>query len=332
VSRGAYGDLSRALRLSDRGATGQAEELFRRALLEAADDPAVKGHFSLFLAARGRHEEALALSSEAKQKDGLYGLFHARVLLAAGNARAAVGALREFTKSYPKNLLGWGYLAVALLASGKSKEAVAVLSEHPLAGDPEMRARLLVEGESILGERGIEFEPKDLVVYAKKPRFFLNLRRQLQARACVSLGMKLLDQDEAEAAANVLRSALMLHPDQPVAGFYLGLALLQMKRPDEAADAFRSVPEKSRLASESKTCLGVALYYAGRHKEAVELLEGVDGNEVSHYFLGLSRLAMGEHGRAASEFSKALDLDPSIAMDRLTRLRDLLQKSNGRSG
>ena len=332
MSAKGYRALARAQKLADRGLYDQAEEHFRKALRREGNDAAVKGHFSLFLAAQGKCEEALKLSVEAKQADGLYGLFHARVLLAAGKSKEALGALREFTESSPENLLGWGYLAVALLASGKGEEAARVLSEHPLAGDPEMRAQLIAEAEKLFREHGIKCDPKDLLVYANKPRFLLNLRRQFQARSCVSLGMRLLDQDEPEAAAYLLRSALMLHPEQPVAGFYLGLALLQMERPEEAAEAFRKVPEKSRLVGESKACLGVALYYSGKHKEAVELLEKDADDEVSHYFLGLSHIALGERGKAVKEFTQALIRDPSLATDRLARLKELFQRSSRRSG
>jgi tetratricopeptide (TPR) repeat protein len=124
----------------------------------------------------------------------------------------------------------------------------------------------------------------------------------------------------------------MLHPEQPVAGFYLGLALLQLERPEEAAAAFRKVPGKSRLVGESKACLGVALYYSGKHKEAVELLEKDADDEVSYYFLGLSHIALGERGKAVKEFTQALIRDPSLATDRLARLKELFQKSSRRSG
>jgi len=324
--------LSQAMKLAKKGLDAEAEERFRELLRGEGADVAAKGHFALFLAARGKYEEALRLSSEAKRADGLYGLFHAQVQLAAGQSKDALGTLREFTKSHPENMLGWGHLAAALLMTGKSHEAMKVLAEHPLAGDSEMRARLIAETERILVERGVKIEPKDLLLYAKKPRFLIGLRRQFQARACVALGMKLLDQDEPEAAALVLRSALMLHPEQPVAGFYLGLALLQTGKPEEAAMELRRVPEKSRLAEASRACLGAALYYAGSHREAIELLEGEAEDEVSHYFLGLSHLALGERRKALEEFRKALDRDPSIAIDRLAKLREMLKNPIRNSG
>ncbi len=321
-------ELAKAQKLARRGQDGAAEEVLREALQKYGDSAAVKAHLAVLLAKRRRFREASKLSEEAQARDHLFGLFRARVLIGAGKFSEALDVLRKFTNSFPENLLGWGYLLVAVLAKNRLGDARRLLEEHTLAADAEMRARLLVEVERILNERGVRNEPASMLLCARKPRFLLKLRRELQARSCTGLGMKLLEQGEPEAATYLLRAALLLDSDQPAAGFYLGLALLELDHPGEAAQAFKKVPDKSRLNRESRACLGAALYYEGVFEEAAELLEREGGDEISSYYAGLSRVALGEREEAAKAFARALRMDPSLALDRIRQLKDLLSDSN----
>jgi class 3 adenylate cyclase/TolB-like protein/Flp pilus assembly protein TadD len=90
------------------------------------------------------------------------------------------------------------------------------------------------------------------------------------AAAHVAYGNFLFSQGRAPEAVPRFERATILNPDNPTALSSLGGAYLFMGDFEKAADTFaRSLALEPRRASYSNT--GTALYYRGRHREAVEM-------------------------------------------------------------
>ena len=153
----------------------------------------------------------------------------------------------------------------------------------------------------------------------RKAEGFANLRRAIELRPDMphyhaNLGVRLLEQRQAEEAATSLRRAIALQPDVGSHHYNLGNALLQLQRWPEAVEAYRR-----SLASqpENQACelqLGLALHAAGRAPEAVahyrDMLRRRPADLAAATNLGATLQAECDLDAAAEAFRLALRIEP----------------------
>jgi DNA-directed RNA polymerase subunit alpha len=101
--------------------------------------------------------------------------------------------------------------------------------------------------------------------------------------------------------------------DVSLAHFHRGLALENLQRWGEAAEAFEAAAEAGHDAKQTELHRAGALRRSGRIEEAQQILAGLENLAGSsaeyHYQRGSLRAAEGELTQAAAEFEKALSLD-----------------------
>ena len=181
--------------------------------------------------------------------------------------------------------------------------------------------------------------------------------------ALLRTGQRWLDAGNATAAVESFRRLVVAAPDSR-SHYYLGVALLQDDRPEEAADALRRAESLAENPNPALTLsLGTALLRTGASREAVDVLEEgakhfpraapiliqlgythytrLDGisaravlrraravapnNAQAPFYLGLAEAALGALEPAAEAFGKAVVLDPRNFEARVALGRTLSQ-------
>jgi len=183
-------------------------------------------------------------------------------------------------------------------------------------------------------------------------------------------GVKLYDEGQYAEAAKALEAALGANPNLESAWYYLGLARMKMNDYEGALTAFQKavdlaptrpgtrllvgqIYESQRAYAEAiriyqdelryrrgkdvlpvMSALGRVLYMAGRHQEAIEVLERLVQENPQYvealYYLGLSLAAQGLHRQAVQRYEQAGKVleDWSAVLVRLSRLRQQQAKAS----
>ena len=111
-------------------------------------------------------------------------------------------------------------------------------------------------------------------------------------------------------ALEVARRALLLDDHDPWAHFSMGWALAQNRRPEEAIEEYRKALAINPYFREAYCCLGLALGYLGRIKQALTALENGERLRAPEILVGLSDSVRAgvyfcaENPRAASEAAR----------------------------
>ena len=181
--------------------------------------------------------------------------------------------------------------------------------------------------------------------------------------ALLRTGQRWLDAGNGRAAVQSFRRLVDAAPDSR-SHYYLGVALLQDDRPEEAVDALRRAESLADTPNPALTLsLGTALLRTGASGQAIEVLtEGTKhfpraapilvqlgythytrlegtmaraallraravapGNPLVPFYLGLAEAALGALGPAAEAFGKAVILDPRNVEARVALGRTLSQ-------
>lgn len=114
----------------------------------------------------------------------------------------------------------------------------------------------------------------------------------------------------------------------------LGLLLLELRRPDLAADSFQRALDLAPNYADAHLNLGIALAEMGRWREAVPqyrralTLPGLTAEGVAHQNLGLALYHLRQYPEAEQELRFAISLDPR--MEAAYYNLGLLQAATGR--
>ena len=129
----------------------------------------------------------------------------------------------------------------------------------------------------------------------------------------VALGWGLIHYFERdfERAVTAYRELLARSPDFGIAHFFLGQALLEAHRPDEAASHLQQAVAQAGAAPETMAMVGVAHAAAGRQAEASASLAALTArgrtSYVSPVLLAQLHIALGDHGATLDALEQARD-------------------------
>lgn len=95
-----------------------------------------------------------------------------------------------------------------------------------------------------------------------------------EARLLLDLGQAYLAEGNAAWATRTLRRATELAPDDGAIRFYLGVALSRLGEAEAAVGELRSARRLGATGAEADAQLALALYLAGKHAQARDVLDG----------------------------------------------------------
>ncbi|MBN1459443.1 MAG: tetratricopeptide repeat protein [Armatimonadetes bacterium] len=337
-----------ALRLLRGGRAGEATKAFNRVVEEFPNHSRAHIQRAKALAAAGRTGEAVRA---AKQAADLAPKNHAP-LLALGQIHYDAGNLEEARKAFsaaarldPENRLAQACLGLVLLSRSRIEEGAALLIEHLSYGYDWVESRLIVRAESYLwqhresartleeqlspDEGGREEGPAGFgLQFASAVRkVVLWPITALRGRAALAR----LRAEEAfslrrwEEASGALREAEAAGANSEDVALGLGLALLEARKAQAAAEQFMRLPAEVRQDPEVALLVGAALHDAGRHEEARAPLaiaaDRFTKDFVPAYFRGLCDIALGDEASARTWFEQAVArLNPLLAQKRFEEM------------
>ncbi len=171
----------------------------------------------------------------------------------------------------------------------------------------------------LLGAPGWEAGPPDQLLERARTSVerALELDPQL-AEAHAVRGMVRFSRDwDLPGADRDLARAIAINPSYARAYQYRSAVLAAARRFDEAVDSARRATEVDPLSLTESTTLGIRLYYAGRHPEAVaqfmRTLTREAGFPVLHWGLGVTYREQGRHDEAIAELRRAVELSGNSA-------------------
>ncbi len=232
------------------------------------------------------------------------------VELQRGEAALAVDLLRTAVALAPRDGAARQYLAQALVAAGHAEDAVLELEEAAARApdDPEI-AFALATAHLRLGKP----EAAERVFAAVADRL-------PGAETWVLIGRTYRDFGDRGRAKAALERALALDPRARRVHFYLGTLVLQEEGPGGLGGAIAAFEEELRLAPDdpiAQLYLGLALVEARRNEEALAPLAAAARSEVCRrdalHFLGSAYLALDRPAQAAEALRGALAVEPGAA-------------------
>jgi tetratricopeptide (TPR) repeat protein len=130
----------------------------------------------------------------------------------------------------------------------------------------------------------------------------------------LNLGNALKALGQLDGAIERFRNALTLAPSFPMAHYNLGNAYAALGRHEDAADAFRRSLELQPGDASSHNNLGNALHALGQHEEAIDAFQRAltlrPGHAGAHNNLGMALNALDEPAQAIAQFRAALAVEP----------------------
>ncbi len=309
------------------------------------------------LAAAGRLGEAVRAARQAAE---LAPGSHAPMLVLGQiqyDARRYEEARKAFAaaaKLDPENRLVQSYLGLAILATGRVDEGAPLIDAHMLYGYEGLEARLLTLAEQYLWEEhSDEARPLDEQLTPDEGgreegpagfglQFASALRRMLLwpiarlrgpaawSRLQAEEAFSVRDWDKAIAALQEAEKA-GADPQDTAAG--LGMAHLEARNPQAAAEQFLQLPQEVRAEPDIALPLGAALFDCGRYEEAREPLriaaERFTRDFLPAYLRGLCDIALGQAGAATHWFLLAVErLNPQLARK---RFEEMMRVRRGRA-
>ena len=135
-----------------------------------------------------------------------------------------------------------------------------------------------------------------------------------EGRKLNAQGVKLLDQDKPQEAADAFGRALKADPRYTKARINLGIALYRAGQLGRAEEVLKGVMDEVRDKRKVMYVLGLVYRTQGRYPEAAELFEKVVGldpqDHYSYYNLGVLYDKMGRTEDAVRAFRKVVELAP----------------------
>jgi len=144
-----------------------------------------------------------------------------------------------------------------------------------------------------------------------------DLPANASSEAHVARARAFAEQDDYQAAARVMETAVEVHPDDAWAHYWRGAMGEALGRTDDAIAAYREAIRIQPRLIEAQTKLAGVLVRAGRLQEARDRLQTVVELDPVHqprawFNLGLIRRQTGDVGGARDAFERAATLDPDL--------------------
>ncbi|MEX2542623.1 MAG: tetratricopeptide repeat protein [Trueperaceae bacterium] len=273
----------------------------------------VANSLAVALASDGDVERAREVFAAAADDSQVAQINLGRLLLQAGQARAAIATLEPLVEQNQRDAELFTLYGIALGRTGRIDEAQSALS-RALEIDPESRpaarARDLLEQQRrIVGDDAIAFEG--------------------EAAAAFEQGLYGLETESPSEAASSFARAFELS-DHPLAAFYHGYALHRAGRPRDAISPYRLALEAYPQSDTVLNNLGYAQLQLGRLDLALDLLRRAvaanSENPNAHVNLGLTFFGLGRYGEALESWERAVSLDPGLQDD----LADIRRRAEDR--
>lgn len=304
--------LSEAELLAAGGAPDEALPLLADLHQRFPESVEVGNSYAVLLARQGEIDRAREVFTQVAGDSPTVQLNLARLLLRAGQARAALEILEPLAASDPADAEVHTLHGVALGRAGRIEEAFDAL-DRALELDPESgeaaRARSLLEQQSRITEgEGISFEGEAATAFER--------------------GLYLLETGEPEAAAARFEEAYSLS-DQPLAAFYQGYALQLAGQPRAALAPYEAAVDAFPNSDTVLNNVGYAQLQLGRFDLAIDTLrqaaEANGENPSVQVNLGLTYYGLGRFDEALRYWDRAIELDPSLESD-LAEARERAQE------
>ena len=225
-----------ALAHVDAGQFDEAETAWEELL--ALDPGLASAHFDLgqLLANLGRPDEAIRRLTRATELAPDYKQAHYQLALLLDRAGRPAQALQRYDRVLaldPAYAEAPTRRAAAMAASGRPAEALEILSARVAAAPSDAAAlqalSVVLRQQNLLGDARTALERG-----LRSTRF----PAAEEARLRTELGGIFAIERRLADAARELRTAQRLDPTEPQTSFVLGMVLLDLRRPDEAARAF----------------------------------------------------------------------------------------------
>jgi tetratricopeptide (TPR) repeat protein len=142
----------------------------------------------------------------------------------------------------------------------------------------------------------------------KKPEAFITIPGAGAAEALFSLATAMTDEQSIDVGLLYTRLALAFNADRPVTLTLLGDIYEDIKRPDQAIEAYEQVPESSPLYTNAEMEIAINLQRLDRKDEALARLGAIVARDPGHYD---ALVTMGNVHRNNEDFAKA-----AVAYDR----------------
>jgi tetratricopeptide (TPR) repeat protein len=294
--------LTEAQLLQDAGRTAEAIELLEDLYRRFPQSVEVANSLAVALASAGNVERAREVFTDAADDSPVVQLNLGRLLLQAGQARAALAVLEPLARQDPADAEVFALYGTALGRIGRLEAARTAL-DRALELDPQSelaaRARsLLDQQQRIIGDDAPSFEG--------------------EAAAAFEQGLFALETDEPGSAAASFARAFELS-DHPLAAFYQGYSLHRSGRIRDALAPYRVALEAYPESDTVLNNLGYAQLQLGRLDLALDLLRRAaaanDRNPNVHVNLGLTFYGLGRYQDALAAWDQAVAIDPGLADD-----------------
>ena len=266
-----------ALAHVDAGRPDRAEAAWEELL--ALDPGRASAHFELarLLANRGQADEAIRRLTRATELAPDYKQAHYQLALLLDRAGRPAEALRRYDRVLaldPDYAEANTRRAAALASSGRPAEAIEILGER-VAGAPSDAAALQALSV-VLRQQNRVAEARGRLERGLRSRTFAAVD---EARLRTELGGILAIEGRLRDAARELEAAQRLDPTEPQTSFVLGMVLLDLRRPEEAARAFAAALAVRPDLALARLRLAAILAQTDRCDEAIALLD--DGRRFS---------------------------------------------------
>ena len=319
-------------------------------------------------AARTAYEAALASAVETR----LANLSLATIDIRAGRPEEAISPLRLIISMNSTDYQARNLLARALAAHGQVAESIQELEEVRLLF-PEDLENLYTLAAAYLNHENLEAaEPllKELAVQRPIPATHVLIGRTYRdfdhwdhARQSLDKALEMDPQarrahfylgtveiferghEGLQDAQGHFEAELQLEPDDPMSNTYLGMALVEDRREEEAIPYLEAAALHPGTERQASHYLGLAYLRVGRAAEAVDLLRrSLELTKLSpddsfkdlydrrmsqiaqiHYQLGIALRQMGDQEQAAIHFRAAEEYRESQTQDSRDRLQRFLE-------
>lgn len=236
-------------------------------------------------------------------------LNHLIQVVNSGNYAAAETLATPLSKTYPKAILIWKILGVAIAEQGRMAEAIA-----------PMQKVVQLEPKDAEAHRNLATALKELgQIKSAEAHFRKSIALNSQdALACMSLGKILNEQFNFIEAEKLCRKAIMLSYDFPEAHDQLGIALLGQKKLIDAESSFRAAILLKPDMADAHNNLGITLNEQIRYAEAESsYTQALKLNPVfTNAFMNLAKNFSDQEKYTQAEiaYRKALDIDPKHSL------------------
>lgn len=218
---------------------------------------------------------------------------------------AAETTAKSLSKTYPKVIMIWKILGVAIAEQGKIEDAI----------EP-MKKVVMLDPKDSEAHRNLATALKEIKQIDAAETHFrkcIALNKQ-DSMGYVSLAKILNEQFKFNEAEKLSRKAILISYDMPEAHDQLGIALLGQKKLPEAESCFRTAILLKPDMADAHNNLGIALNEQGKYSEAeASYMQALQLNSAfTNAFMNTGKNFSDQNRYAQAEiaYRKALDIDP----------------------